>query len=211
MYKIAFASLSLALATSALLPQTRAKDKAPVNFAGSIERAQAAWEAGQWGTCATHLDAALGVVRAKRSEAILAALPAAPEGWSVVAKKLYNDDKPFAAMMSGLVGSSVEHEYKQDEGNGSVKVTLTFDSPAVQMMNMMLGNPAMLGDNKELIEYDQDRAVLETKNGGRQLSLQILISSKHICQVDTRGIDDETLFKIFDQPAVDKLSAAMAN
>ena len=155
------------------------------------------------------LQEAIGLCMQKRTDAILAALPAAPAGWEIQPDRK-NDmrNNPLAAAMSASVGNIVNRTYKKLDGNDRVEVTVTADSPMVSMFNMWITNPAMLGEDGELIEYEKDdKAVL--KNPGSRLELQIMISKAHICEVRANGLTDDELFAMFDQAAVDKLKAAL--
>jgi hypothetical protein len=94
------------------------------------------------------------------------------------------------------------------KGNASIGVTITADSPLVQMFSMWINNPSLLEPGSELIKYGANNAVL--KKQGDALQLLILIGSD-ICDVNVRGRNDEFLLKVFDQAAVDRLAAALAS
>jgi len=86
---------------------------------------------------------------------------------------------------------------------------MTTDSPMVQMFNMWIQNPAMLGEGAELIKYGPHAAVLRTQGSGR-LQLQILLLGKHLCDVTSEGLDEDGLFALFDQAAVDRLASVLS-
>ena len=200
-----FATLVL---TSAAL-QKRAKSTSAEDFPGIMKAASAAWDAGDYGTCLAQLKKATGLANGKRSEAIRAALPATPAGWMLEPAKKNQAENAMAAAFTGAVGNITQARYKEEGGRGSIEISLMADSPMVQMINMAIANPAMLGENGELIEYEAHRAILKTERSG--LSLQILIHKKHLCDVKVRGMDDDALFAMFDQATVDKLAAVLGN
>jgi hypothetical protein len=88
-----------------------------------------------------------------------------------------------------------------------IKVTLTADSPMVQMFGMMTANPAMLGPDAELIKYGATSAIL--KKEGTRRSLQIPIAGKHLCEVKWPNEDEDALLAMFDQASVTKLTLAL--
>ena len=169
------------------------------------------WEAGAYGGCTTTLKRMQVLVAKARRGAILRALPT-PAGWTIKEDKSAEraEANPFAAAMMASVGTIIQREYNADEGKGRLKVTVTADSPMVSMLNMWITNPAMLEKGAELIEYNEHRAVLKP-TGGDGRNLLILIDGKHTCEVDARSTTEDQLFAVFDQNAVDALSAALAN
>lgn len=213
MPKIALPTLALLLIGSVLIaaPQKRAAQKEALDFPSLLSGASASWQAGKYGTCLSQLQEATKLVNIKRTEVILAALPAAPEGWQAEPDRAVEDLKqnPFAASMMSAIGNVIQRTYKQDSGRGRVQVTVTADSPLVSMFQMWLTNPAMLEKGAELIEYNEHKAVLKPQSGG--FNLQILIAGKHICEVQASTLSDEELFRMFSQEIVDRLAGALSD
>jgi hypothetical protein len=197
---------SLFLASAA---QERVKPKGPADFAATLERAGKAWSEGSYGRCLEELNTCLELAFQKRSEAIRAALPAAPEGWTVPATDARNSAQanPFAAAMAGTIGNVVEHEYRQTSGGATAHVTVTADSSLVPMLAMMFGNAALDPESEE-IKYGTHRALL--KKQGERLILQILVSEAHVVEVRLSTTNEDFLFSLFDQAAVDRLAAALS-
>jgi hypothetical protein len=211
MSKLIACTLVLCCAGSALVaaPQKRTKPKGPEDVPALLEAAGEAWKGERFGECIQSLQSAMGLVSAKRAEALLAALPPAPAGWEVEPDS--SDDartNPFAAAVASAVGNVVQRSYRQTSGEGHADVTLTADSPLVGMFQMWITNPALLDADSELIEYDAHKAVLRKQGDG--LDLQILIGGKHVCEVQAGGMSEEQLFKLFDQDVVNRLAAVLA-
>jgi len=74
------------------------------------------------------------------------------------------------------------------------------------MFNTMFGNPALLGKNQELIKYGDIMAVLETK--GERQTLKIVIDNT-LAESLFRKQNDEFIFAMWDQKAVDRLKEAL--
>jgi len=203
------ALLATLVLTSAAL-QKRAKTTSAADFPGLMKAASAAWDAGNYSECLTNLKKATGLANEKRSAAIRAALPAAPAGWKLEPeKKNAAAGNAMAQALGGAMGNVTQARYSEEGGRGSIDISLMADSPMVQMFNMMVTNPAMLGEDGELIEYEEHRAVLKKERNG--LSLQILIHKKHMFDVKTRGLDEDGLFAMFDQATIDKLAALLGS
>ncbi len=189
--------------------QKRVKTAGPADFPGILKEISATWNAGEYGACLAHLKKANGLVLEKRSEAIRAALPAAPAGWKLEPAKKNAGGDAMAAAFAGAIGNVTQVRYSQEGGRGTVNISLMSDSPMVQMFNMWAANPAMLGEGAELIEYEAHRAVLKKESSG--LNLSILIHKKHMCEIKVRGMEEDALFAMFDQSVVDKLAMVLGS
>jgi len=212
MPKFALSSIALLLVGSVLVaaPQKRVKKTEAADFPALLTSASDAWKAGRYAACIGQLKQAVDLATVKRTEVILAALPTALEGWTAEPDTAVDALKsnPFASAMMSAIGNVIKRTYKQDSGRGRVQVSVTADSPLVSMFQMWVANPAMLEQGSELIEYGEHRAVLKPQSGG--LNLQILISGKHVCEVQASKLTEEELFRMFSQETVDRLSAALS-
>ena len=199
---------SIAILAVVATPQKRAQQKTPADFGQTLEAARASWESGDYGTCMGHLREAISLVTIKRTEAILAALPPAPEGYEIAPDKTVDQLRANQMMgaLATLAGNIVSRDYR---GPHRMKVTVTADSPMIQMLNMWISNPAMLDANSELIEYGDHRAVLKKTSGGKQRELMIVLHGKHVAQVDYANDDEDFLFEVWNQAAIDRLAAAL--
>lgn len=205
------ATLALVAAGASLgaFAQERLKPKGPADFDTVHAAVAKDFHAGRYGKAYAGAKELVGLIGNERSLAIRKALPAAPEGYEkVVEKKAHNASMQNNAMlaMAAGVGNVIEQSYRGS--GGQIKVTVTADSPFVQMFNMILGNPAMVGENQEVIKYGEVMALLETQ--GKRKTLKILIDSTLI---DTTFPDhsDDFIFGMWDQKAVDAVGATIRN
>jgi len=194
------------LAISAAIPfaQERATKKKAPEFKDVHTAIAAAYEAGNYGLAMSKTRELLTVLTPKWHEAILAALPAAPEGYTILPQEKKDPQATAAlAALSASVGTVVEQKYKGE--GGIVTVQVTADSPMLQMFSMVLANPAMLGEDQELIKYGDHKALL--KQEGQRWTLQIVIDNS---MVEVKGnVSDDFLLRMFDQKAVDRLAAVL--
>jgi hypothetical protein len=211
--------LSLAvLAVSALgvlvaaAPQERAKPSTPADFGTLLTKAKTSYDAGRFGACVKDLQSAVSLVAVQRAKAIRAALPAAPAGYKIV-----NDDSmeealanPMLGAMALGIGSVIQQTYRAEERGASIDVTITVDSPMLQMFKMWITNPAMLPKGSELVKYGPHNAILQQEGGGKTRSLQLLIDA-NMMEVKWPSADEDALFAMFDQKAVDALAAVLGN
>lgn len=211
MRRIILSTLITALcATAALAVQERVSKPKVKDFGGILTEAKTAFDAGRYGAAVNGLRDALALAAKEHRKAILAAFPAAPESWKFKAEE---QDDQAAAQLAGLAlmaGTNIEGEYRQEKGSGRMKVTVLADSPMAQMFTLMTTNPALLDKNAELVKYGAHSAVLRTRTKGASFELQILIVDD-LVTVDLTGADDQFLFRLWNQTAVDALAAALSN
>ena len=192
----------------AAFAQERVKPKGAPDFAALHASVAEHWKAERWGACSKDARTLLGVISTRRAKAIRDALPAAPEGY-VKQEHKEEDTAQNNAMMAALapgMGTVVEQQY-QGQGK-TINVTVTADSPWIQMYQMILQNPAMLQPGQELIKYTQCSAVLETQ--GTSNTLRFMIDSSMV-EANFRDESEDFVLKMFDQAAVTKLHAVISN
>ena len=198
--------MSAALALAAA--QERVKPKGPATFAKAHEELAKAWAEERYGRCMSLTRDLLGLISAKRAEAIRAALPGAPKGFEVVAQpKDEEAENPLVAAMAAGAGTAVEQRYTEaGGGTGEIHVTVTADSPLGALFSMWVANPALAGEGAESIKYGDIDALL--KQEGEAWALQVLIDESMV-EARVRGRDDEFLLQFFNQSAVDRVAATL--
>jgi hypothetical protein len=208
MDKRIFVPVVLACGTAlAAFAQERVKPKGPPDFAALHASIGEHWKAQRWGACSKDARTLLGVISTRRAKAIREALPAAPDGYAKEEPK-EEDTAQANAMMAAFapgVGTVVEQQY-QGQGK-NINVTVTADSPLLQMYQMLLQNPAMLQPGQELIKYTQCSAILETQGGSN--TLRFMIDSSMV-EANFHDESPDFALKMFDQAAVTKLHAAIS-
>jgi hypothetical protein len=202
-------TLAAVITLATLLPsaaQERVKPKKAASVPEILAQATSAFGEARYGAC---LREATGLVAVERAKVIRASLPAAPKGMEKVDEQGSTDTdaaNPFAAALLGGIGSVVTQEYRGEERQ--VSVTVTADSPLVQMFSMWVTNPALLEKGSELVKYGAYSAVLKTEPN-KELELMILID-KTVVDVKSSGLSDDELLAFIDQKAVDALAAVLA-
>ena len=202
-------ALVAAGASLGAVAQERLKPKGPADFDTVYAEVGKNFHAGHFGKAYAGAKELMGLIGVQRAVAIRKALPAAPpEHEKVQVKKTHNASMQNSAMfaMTAGVGNVIEQNYRGP--NGQINCTVTADSPFVQMFNMLLSNPAMVGENQEIIKYGDVMALLETQ--GKRKTLKILIDNTLI---DTVFPDhsDEFIFGMWNQEAVDTVEGTIRN
>jgi hypothetical protein len=199
--------LSFSLAGFTAVAQERVKPKGAADFGTLYEQVKSDYEAGRFGSAYEAARELTAVIAMKRAETIRAALPDAPEGYEKMPAKKGDDvrQNPMLAALAAGIGTVIEQVYKGP--GGLIQVTVTADSPVIAMFNAMFGNPALLGENQEMIKYGDIMAVLETS--GERKTLKIIIDNT-LVESKFPKRNDEFIFAMWDQKAVDRLKEALA-
>jgi len=194
---------SLLISTQA---QERSGPKKPQTFAEAIETAKKAVEADKLGAAIAALQAAVADLQKKQRAAILAALPK-PDGWQVEDQAVDEQAELTAGMLGGAYAAT--RHYRQ--GEKSMHVEVTANSPLLQMgLAMVFNNPALIeADGGELVKYGQHKAILK-KAGDNGQELTILMHDAHLIKVTSEGIKADDLLKVFDQACIDRLEKPLS-
>lgn len=185
--------------------QERMNRKEPAGFDQIHGEIAKAYQAGEFGRALSKTRELLSVITPHFTEAILTALPPAPESFTIQPQPEQDPQaNAMLAAMSAGIGTVVEQRY--DGPQKQVQVTLTADSPLVQMFGMWVNNPAMLGPDAERIKYEGYDAILRKEGNG--WSLQMVIGSSFL-EAKAQGVDDEFLLKMFPQARIDALAKVL--
>jgi hypothetical protein len=187
-----------------------AQQTVQIEYKGSVDKATKAYDQKAWGECVKQLRNAMMAAQKQRTDAIRAAMPAAPAGMKFEDDK---NDNEAANMWVAGIGNQVTRNYRNDDGDRSISLRVQADSPMVAMMLPMLTNPvAVQASHGEMLTYDKQKAVL-TKQGddGKNWKLQIVVDSAHLIEIDAQGFDRAGLLKVFDDAAVGKLAKELMN
>jgi hypothetical protein len=191
----------LAILSSPAASQERSAPKKPATFPEAIDAAKKAVEADKLGAAIAALQAAIKDLQKKQRAQVLAALPK-PDGWQIEDQQPDEQADNLAAGMFGG-GFTVTRRYRN--GDKSMNVEVTANSPLMQMFAMMFANPALIeADGGEIVKYGAHKAMLK-KSGDNGQELSILMHDAHLIKVNSDGIKADDLLKVFDQACVDRL------
>ena len=199
--------LAALLSLGTVLAQERVKPKGPMDFDAAHASVAEHWKAERWGKSYAAARDLLGIISVRRAKAIRAAMPAAPKGYTLVpVTEEANQSNPMLAAMAFGVGSMIEQTYQGQDGD--IQVSVTADSPMLQMFSMIVQNPAMIQPNQELIKYSECSALLETQ--GDEVTLRFMLGESLI-EGRFRGENADFALAMFDQKAVTALYKVISN
>ena len=194
----------------AITPQKRVSEKKQATYEEQVASANKAWAEKNFGTATRALEGALEITRKHHREAVKASLPVPPKPWTLVPNK--DSDKDAAAVNAMFGGGAnmlpIEMEYKHAETGDRLTFSVMVKSPMIQTYSMMLTNPAFVEKGAELIEYDEDKALLKTTK--RQVELNVVLDGESLFTGKVRG--DHTgdfMLGVVNQEAVNRVKAAI--
>lgn len=151
----------------------------------SIDEAVKAYKADDYSTAAQSLDAAAQMVRQKRAELFKAVLPDAPSGWTA-------EEPTVSAAGAAMLGGGVSAERRYTKGDSSVTVKIITDSPIMQGVMMMMGNPMFANaDGGKLERIKGQKAIFKNKDGSG--SVNVVVNGTLLLQIEASSVTDADL------------------
>ena len=207
MKKISLLVLLLLIALSAAA-QVREKKVTADDFDGLVAQGKTAYHSGEYSACIDLMRRGISLAAGMMHQAVIDAMPAAPPGFTKVPIEKQDLDDALGGAMAGSFGLVIEQRYRQDDGDGSIEIKATANSPIVGMIEGMFRlagmNPAM-----EVVSYGEHKATFESKDDGERLELQMPIFSKHMINGSATNVSEALFFQLFSQKTVDDLAAAL--
>ncbi len=117
-------------------------------------------------------------------------LPQPLEGWTE--KEGNNRDNQVAMSMMGG-GTTMKKEFQR--GKERVTVSVLANSPMMQMMTMMMKNPAMMAGQKNTKPYRYKKAKGMIKKDKKKTEISLVLAGQILVQVTGKKLEDEAVLK----------------
>ena len=138
-------------------------------------------------------------------EEMLKLMPEALDGWTE--KESNNRDNQLAMSMLGG-GTSMKKEFRRDKERVTVEVMA--NSPVLQMMTMMLKNPALIASQKNTKPYRFKKAKGMIKTGKNNTEINLVLAGQILVKLTGKKLQDEGVLKQYlEQLDFDKLKDAL--
>lgn len=179
-----------------LSPALRADD-----VTDSVEEALKAYKDKDYATAAQALDAAAQLVRQKRGELFKELLSDAPAGWEA-------DEATTSAAGAAMFGGGVTAERNYTKGDSSVTVKFITDSPIMQGVMMMMGNPMFANaDGGKLERIKGQKAIFKNRDGSG--SVNVVVGGALLVQIEASDTSDADLRKFAESIDYAKLAGML--
>lgn len=167
----------------------------------------------EYGAAIKELEFAITDMRKLISESIAATFPDAPAGWTALPVDGSSDSSGAAALFGGSMGTVLERQYTQDDGNGNLTATLSMDNPMIQGMAALFNNPAMLAaqPNVERLRVGRETGMLKWEPSAAKAEATLMLDGRIMMQVVGKNLDSpevaSDLLKAWDIKAVREQAA----
>lgn len=132
-------------------------------------------------------------------------MPKALEGWTE--KESNNRDNQMAMSMLGG-GTSLKKEFRREKE--SVTVEVMANSPVLQMMTMMLKNPAMIASQKNTKPYRYNKAKGMIKTAKNKTEINLVLAGQILVKLTGKRLkDDADLKRYLEQLDFSQLKDAL--
>jgi len=131
-------------------------------------------------------------------------MPKALEGWTE--KESKGNNQVAMSMMGG--GTTMKSEFKRSKERVIIEVMA--NSPIMQMMSMMLKNPAMMAGQKNTKPYRYKKAKGMIKTEKSKTEITLMLSGQILIKATGRNLEDDAVLKEYlEQLDFSKLKEAL--
>ncbi len=131
-------------------------------------------------------------------------MPKALEGWTE--KESKGNNQAAMSMMGG--GTTMKSEFKRDRERVIIEVMA--NSPMMQMMSMMLKNPAMMAGQKNTKPYRYKKAKGMIKTEKNKTEITLMLVGQILIKATGRQLEDDAVLKEYlEQLDFSKLKEAL--
>ncbi|MEW5914119.1 MAG: hypothetical protein AB1814_16300 [Thermodesulfobacteriota bacterium] len=191
------------LVSAAMLVLGLALNAAADEISDQIQQGLKLYQQGKISQALGELEFAVAQLKQKKAEALATLLPAAPSGWQA-------DKSQGKSMGGGFMGGGItaSRSYQNSKG-GRVQIEIVTDSPLIQSLAMLLGNPmfAQGGGQNKLLRLKGHKAFLKLE-GTQGAELQALVDNKVLVKVSARRVPEaeQAVRQFADLIDLDKIS-----
>ncbi len=133
-------------------------------------------------------------------------MPKALEGWTE--KESKDNNQAAMAMLGGMTGTTMKSEFQRSRERVIIEVMA--NSPMMQMMSMMLKNPAMMAGQKNTkpYRYKKAKGMIKTENNKTEITL--MLAGQILIKATGRQLEDDAVLKEYlEQLDFSKLKEAL--
>lgn len=155
----------------------------------SIEQAVNLYKQGDFSGAAGNLDYAAQLVRQQKGGQLESYLPEALPGWAAADAQ----SSSMGAMFMGG-GVSAERNYRKDDGDGRVQISIFTDSPMLQTVVMMFSNPMIVASSGAKLEtLAGQRVIVDYAPGESRGEIRVVVDNRILVTVEGRHVEKADL------------------
>ncbi len=144
----------------------------------SIEEALKAYKDKDYATASQSLETATQLIKQRRGEALTGFFPKPPSGWTA-------GEPTSEAAAAAFFGGGITAEREYSKGDAVITVKFLSDSPLMQGVMMMMGNPMFASaDGGKLERIKGQRAIVKYAAADKSGSINIAVGGTLLVQID---------------------------
>lgn len=168
-----------------------------------LTAASAAYEQGQLQTSVQGLQFVIAAIQERIEQSLLKLLPEPLPGW-----KAEESQASSGGMASIFVGTHLSRQYHREDG-ASLEISLTANSPFLQMLTLIISNPLMMQSDPDNRPYTHAgrRGLIRQDRGTKGWEISLIGGGNLLIRVSGTGIeraDAEAYLKAIDLAALEK-------
>jgi hypothetical protein len=152
----------------------------------AIDEGMQSYKAGKYSDAMTSFNYASQLIGQKKSGDLQSFLPQPLDGWKA-------EEATSQAMGAAMLGGGVTAERHYNKGDSSVKVQIVTDSPMLQSIMMMFGNPMLAGaDGGKMEKIAGEKAIVKYNAAQKDGTINMVIANRFLVTVEGNGasLDD---------------------
>jgi hypothetical protein len=153
----------------------------------AINEALQSYQGGKYSDAMTSLNYASQLIGQKKGGDLQSLLPQPLAGWEA-------EDATSQSVGAAMLGGGVSAERSYNKGPSSVKIQIVTDSPMIQTMMMMFGNPMLAGaDGGKMEKISGEKAIVKYNAADKTGTINLVIANRFLVTLDGNDASLEDL------------------
>jgi hypothetical protein len=144
----------------------------------AINEALQSYQGGKYSEAMTSLNYASQLIGQKKGGDLQSFLPQPLSGWEA-------EEATSQSMGAAMLGGGVSAERQYNKGSSSVRIQIVTDSPMIQSMMMMFGNPMLAGaDGGKMEKIAGEKAIVKYNAADKTGTINLVIANRFLVTLD---------------------------
>jgi hypothetical protein len=153
----------------------------------AIDEAMQYYQDGKYSDAMTSLNYASQLIGQKKGGDLQSFLPQPLDGWEA-------EEATSQSMGAAMLGGGISAERQYNKGSSSVRIQIVTDSPMLQSMMMMFGNPMLAGaDGGKLEKIAGEKAIVKYNAADKSGDIKLVIANRFLVTLDGNDASLEDL------------------
>jgi hypothetical protein len=142
---------------------------------------------GKFSEAMTSLNYASQLIGQKKGGDLQSLLPQPLAGWEA-------EEATSQSVGAAMLGGGVSAERQYNKGSSSVRIQIVTDSPMIQSMMMMFGNPMLAGaDGGKMEKISGEKAIVKYSAADKSGDIRLVVANRFLVTLDGNDVSLEDL------------------